>query len=692
MSQTIFTPIINQNNLGANTGSVSSASQTRTVSVTLIPFIRSRKVYFHARGLLPNTAHTPYFNDVDVSAWCREESFVQAANDTSQVSTTANNTATSHPQGSTALISNSSGEIEGSFFIPNTNAIRFRTGSRQFKLLDDLATNDQNAISKAFATYRAVGTLETNEVTTTLTTIRRPPPATQPIRWRDPVAQSFIIPNNEGAFITSIDVCFKTKSSDEPVSLEIRTMELGIPTTTIIAEKWLNPASVNISNLPDFSTPSTITTFTFKEPVYVEGNTEYAIVLISNSNDYEVWTAITGNFLIGSTTRRLLKQPTLGSFFKSQNGSTWTPDQSRDLMFRLKRASFSLSPATAYFENINLPVKKLEANPIITTNASGTIRVLHQNHGLMVGDKVTLAGAATTNGITAEQINTQQTVVDADDLDSYTVTTAGTASSSGRGGGSNVTATENYKYNRSYLSANVLRLPDTSISFAAKTVSGTSVAGSETPWQKDATYNPIYPNTTRVHDTVRLVGSAENETASLAGERSLAVRASMQTSSNYVSPAIDLQRLSATLIGSRIDRQAGSPATGFNVPRSFVAETDEINGSSVSKHIFKPVTLIQPAIGLKVIFAANRPANTYIDLYYKVLGSGSDISFNDVKWTLAAIDEEIQTDNQRDIFREYQYTIEEDQFTRFVFKIVFSSSDESKYPRIRDFRAIALNT
>lgn len=691
MSQTAFTRL-NNNNLGVNTGSVSSSSQTRTVSVTLIPFIRSRKVYFHARGLLPNTTHTPYFNDVDVSAWCREESFVQSADNTTQESTSSNNTATAHPSGSTALISNSSGEIEGSFFIPNTSSIRFRTGTRQFKLLDDLATNDDNAISKAFASYRAVGTLEVNEVTTTITTVRRPPPPPRPTRWIDPVAQSFIIPNNEGAFITSVDIPFKTKAVTAPVKVEIRTMELGLPTNTVLAEKWMTAVTVNISNSPDFSNSATYTTFTFKEPVYVEGNTEYALVIISNSNDYEVWTAITGNFLVGSTTRRLLKQPTLGSFFKSQNGSTWTPDQSRDLMFRLKRASFSLSAATAYFENVNLPVKKLGPNPIITTNASGTIRVLHRNHGLMVGDKVTLSGSSNANGILAAQINTQHTVVNADDLDSYTVTTAGTATSSGRQGGGIVKAHENYKYNRSHLTANALRFPATSLSFAAKTVSGTSVAGSETPWQKDASYVSIYPNTTRVHDTVRLVGSAENETANLSGDRSLAVRASMQTTSNYVSPVIDLQRLSSTLIGTRIDRQAAAPATGFNVPRSFVAETDPTNGSSISKHITKPVTLIEPAIGLKVIFGANRPANTYIQLYYKVLGSGSDVSFNDIEWIEATIDEEIQTDDQTNIFREYNYTIEEDQFTRFVFKLVFTSNDESKFPRVRDFRAIALNT
>ena len=692
MSQTVFSnPGIN--NLGANTGSINASSQTRTVSVTLIPFIRSRKVYFYARGLLPSTTHTPYFNGVDVSDWCREETFVRTADNTVQQSTSANNTATAHPQGSSALISDANGEIQGSFFVPNTASLRFRTGTRQFKLLDDQATTDDNALSKAFADYRAVGTLETTQVTNTNTvTNPRPGRGRPPRLWHDPVAQSFIIPNDEGAFITSVDVCFKTKSSTVPIRMQIRSMELGLPTTEVLAQKWLNPSSVKVSTAPSFSTSSTYTTFTFDEPVYVEGKTEYCIVLISNSNDYEVWTAIAGDFLVGSTTRRLMKQPTLGSFFKSQNASTWTPEQERDLMFRMKRASFTLSAGEAYFENLDLPVKKLGSNPIETTNTSGTIRVYHANHGLMVGDSVTLAGAADTNGVTAAQINTAQTVVNADDIDSYTVTTAGTATSTGRGGGSAVTATENYKYNRSHTTVNSLRFPSTTLDFSAKTTSAQSVAGAETAWSKDASYAPIYPNTDRIHNTVRVVGSAENETASVSGERTLALKADMQTTNEYVSPIIDLQRLSTTLIGTRIDRQAASPASGFNVPATYVAETDALNGSSVAKHVFKPVTLIEPAIGLKVLFAANRPSNTYIDLYYKILGSGSDLTLNDIDWTLATIDQTIQSDDDRDIYREYEYTIEEDQFTRFVFKLVFTSSDEARYPRVRDFRAIALNT
>ena len=673
---------------------ITTTSDTRVLSVTLLPFIRSREVYFFARGLLPNTTHSAFFDGVDVTSWCREESFQRISSSTVQNSTSQNNTATSHPDGSTALISNANGEIEGSFFIPNTPSLRFRAGRREFKLRESAATTDANALSLGLASYTAQGTLEVRETTVTRTVIRPAPPPPPPFRWIDPVAQSFIINDENGAFITSIDIPFRTASTTTPIRCQIRTMELGLPTTNVIAETWLNASDFTgkTSTGPSFSNSNTFVTFTFEEPVFIEGNVEHAIVLISNSNDYEVWTAIAGDFLVNSTTRRVMEQPSLGSFFKSQNGSTWTPDQGRDLMFRLKRAAFTTSAATAYFENVDLPVRKLETNAISTTDTSGTITVEHPNHGLVVGDKVTIAGATAVNGITAVQINTQHDVTNAEDMDVFQVATAGTANATGRGGGSNIVVQENYMYSIMHPIFNTLRLPNTNLNFAAKTTTGQSVAGSETAWQKDSSYNAVTVNVDTKFDNLKIVGSAENETASISGQRSLAFRASMQTTNARVSPVIDLQRLSAILLNRRIDRQAASAATGFNVPPTFVAETDNSDGTSKAKHLTTQIALEEPAVGLRVLFGANRPSDTFITLYYKTLTSGSDTPLSDIEWTEASIDEVIRTDEQDDIFREYTYTIESDPFTRFQLKFVFTSSDQAKWPTIRDLRAIALAT
>lgn len=152
----------------------------RVVDVALIPWIRSRKVYFHAQGLKPNTKFTPFFDGENVSEWCREEvSFVQWADRDSDIGNQyTSNTYEEHPDGTSDLVSDANGEIIGSFFIPNISpeyfvatvgkrkkkktyvGLRFRSGVREFKLLD-IDRNDWNASeSKAFAYYSVVGAIE----------------------------------------------------------------------------------------------------------------------------------------------------------------------------------------------------------------------------------------------------------------------------------------------------------------------------------------------------------------------------------------------------------------------------------------------------------------------------------------------------------------------------------------------------
>ena len=84
----------------------------------------------------------------------------------------------------------------------------------------------------------------------------------------------------------------------------------------------------------------------------------------------------------------------------------------------------------------------LGTNPLKTgTAGTGTITVTAPAHGAVNGDFVTLSGAATTDGITAAQINTEHELTFIDS-NSYTITTDGSSSSgSTAGGGSSVVAT-----------------------------------------------------------------------------------------------------------------------------------------------------------------------------------------------------------------------------------------------------------
>ena len=74
-----------------------------------------------------------------------------------------------------------------------------------------------------------------------------------------------------------------------------------------------------------------------------------------------------------------------------------------------------------------------------TAGTEGQVLVTIVGHGATTGDFVTFSGAATTNGITAAQLNLnfEVTVLTAD---TFTIQTAGTATSAGTGGGTGITA------------------------------------------------------------------------------------------------------------------------------------------------------------------------------------------------------------------------------------------------------------
>ena len=132
----------------------------RIINVALIPFIRSRKIFFKAQGLRPNSKVFAFFDGTSVADWVRSESFAYYSDDTTDYGNRYK-AATEHPDGKSALQTNANGEVTGTFFIPNTNAIKFRTGIRQFKVLDISVDDDDKALSIARAPYAATGHMDT---------------------------------------------------------------------------------------------------------------------------------------------------------------------------------------------------------------------------------------------------------------------------------------------------------------------------------------------------------------------------------------------------------------------------------------------------------------------------------------------------------------------------------------------------
>ena len=197
--------------------------------------------------------------------------------------------------------------------------------------------------------------------------------------WQDPLAESFLVESAGGMMVSSLDIFFRTKSDSLPVSVEIRNMVNGYPGQNVLPFSFVtkNPADVNVS-----ADGSTATTFTFESPVYLEENTEYCFVVLSNSTDYECFISRMGetDLITGQT---ISGQPYAGSLFLSQNASTWTAEQTDDLKFNLKICKFDTSKVpTLVFENDALPTAKLQANPIETVSGQDFVKVYSYSHGM----------------------------------------------------------------------------------------------------------------------------------------------------------------------------------------------------------------------------------------------------------------------------------------------------------------------
>ena len=211
----------------------------------------------------------------------------------------------------------------------------------------------------------------TNEITevTNITNIENVTRVIRPpIRRRiDPLAQTFFVDDEDGVFITAVDVFLQAKDPNIPLLFEIREVNLGTPTTNVLpfSQVSIDPNNINLSDEANVAT-----TITLPSPVYLNGQTEYALVLLSHSTEYKVWTSRFGEADIRSSSQEagqilVTEQPLLGSLFKSQNATVWTPSQYEDLKFNLYAAQFKASGNFTFY-NPNLPedIAKIEPTGI----------------------------------------------------------------------------------------------------------------------------------------------------------------------------------------------------------------------------------------------------------------------------------------------------------------------------------------
>lgn len=505
-----------------------------------------------------------------------------------------------------SIVANKNGDVNMLFNIPNTDSVRFRTGSREFKLVDtNIATGDFT--SRGRGQYRAEGIVETRQslvnavrnaeivqetVQDSQTIIETSSRVISDTGWYDPLAQTFLVDNKGGAFLTKIDIFFASKDSQIPVTMEIREVVNGYPGKRVLpfSRVTLKPEQVNLSattvDLNGVATPKydTATSFQFNSPVYVQDAGEYCIVLMSDSNKYKCWISQVGDAVPG-TSRTISEQPYAGSLFKSQNASTWTTDQTQDLKFTIHRAKFDTSAiGTIQFVNDVLPYSTIDTDPFQVTTGTNIVRVWHKDHGLTDGSKVIISGATgTLNGIPSAELNGTKTVTNID-LDSYTITSTTVATATGYTGGKLIRATGQVQYDAVFPIAQVQSFSETSVTYGIKTTSGKSVDGFETPYVQDLGFGDCLANENNYFYSPRVVGSEINETTSLGGNKSVTFSVNMSSTNDSLSPVLDTQRMSLVAISNKINAptHSNTDVTLVDYTQLFTGATGAFNFSGPS--------------------------------------------------------------------------------------------------------------
>ena len=374
-----------------------------------------------------------------------------------------------------------------------------------------------------------------------------------------------------------------------------------------------------------------------------------------------------------------------------------------DLKFTLKKAVFDTSSTgTLTLTNDTLPTKTLDANPIRTFNGSGVIRVYHANHGMhSTNNNVTIAGIAsgTYNGIVHSNINGTYTSISNITLDSYDITTSGTANATGDVGGSSVTTTQNRLFDVLQLQVGSVIHPQTNISATIRTTSGKSVHGTESPFSLQGTTSSknVVLGDNIYFTNPRMVASSINETNEMAGSKSMFVNLTISSSNANVSPVIDLKRVNAFAISNRLNQPQVSTTDTFTGDGSAVAftmssspasvhllsvkksgkklspvddftvsgttltlttapasgskvvaklsntvdyedDTATEGGSSEGNYLTRPVTLENPSTAVEVRVAASVRSTSSIKMYYRLSGGEETRRIQDIEYTPFNID------------------------------------------------------
>ena len=592
------------------------------------------------------------------------------------------------------LTTTRSGDVAGIFNIPSAT---FRTGEKLFRLIDDSNGDIPSSSTNGDASFFAQGLLQTQEevlVSTTQPTIQRTSvndervttttsTTSEPVAgWYDPLAQTFLVSpgqHAQGIFLDRVRVCFKTKDDTVPVTLQLRPTVNGYPSSTVIypyGSVTLTPDKVNVSDSPDFDDATKYTDFVFDTPVYLLPG-EHSFVLVSNCNKYEAYVAEVGKLDITSGLQ-ISEQPYGGSFFMSQNGSTWTADQNMDISFRLFRKVFDTSTsATAQFL-VDKPSANVEYDLMNMITSQVTMANTSVNYTF-------LSEKATTGGLTNFRSIVPLSDYSMNDGDGRRVLNPTTGNTS-----------LIVKATMSTLNSDISPFLDITRFggiFVDNTINDLPLQNTDFVIESGGTG---YANSSDVTVTITGGGgSGAVATANVVSNTIVGIELSDGGAGYTTSPTITITPGSGGGSGADI---------------TYNGEDKKSGGNSDVRYLTRRVTLADgfDSGDLRVYLTAYKPSNSGIHVYYKVLSASDPDVFDDKNYVLMTELGNANYISATDIdYRELTFAPGTDttaentvtytsggtsynSFKTFAIKIVMSNSSTVDVPKVRDLRVVAL--
>jgi hypothetical protein len=590
------------------------------------------------------------------------------------------------------LTTTRAGDTAGIFTIPTAT---FRVGEKLFRLIDSATGDVPSSTTNGDATFFAQGLLQTTENTiistiaptiqrtsvndtrvTTTTSVNDVPVA----GWWDPLAQTFLIAPAQypqGIFVEKMRVCFKTKHDTAPVTLQLRPTVNGYPSSTTVypyGSVTLAPDKVNVTDSPDLDDVTKYTEFVFDTPIYMIPG-EHSFVLLSNSNGYEAYVAEIGKLELVSGLQ-ISEQPYGGSFFQSQNGSTWSADQNLDIMFRIYRKVFSTTPATTQFL-IDKP----------SANIAYDLAHLITSQVTMVNTSVSYAFSSekTTGGLTSFKTINPLEDYTMNDGDGRRVLNPTKGNTSFILRATMSTTNEDIspildinRFGGIFVDNNINDLPLIN--------SGFTIANS----------GSAYANSADVTVTITGGGgSGATATATVASNAITAITLTNAGSGYTTSPTVTIT--------------PGSGG-GSNASVTYNGEDKKSGGNAAVRYMTRRVTLADgfDSGDLRVYLTAYKPSGSNIHVYYKPLSGSDPEVFDDKSYQLMGqlgnpnFISTSENDYRELVFapgttdlanNTISYTsgsTSYNTFKTFSIKVVMSGSDTTDVPKVRDLRAIAL--